>query len=102
MIKKIITKQELPPELEICRAEIISLKELHAIELQEVRCENEIAKADTEYKLKLATQKLKAFEHATSFADILAVYNDQMLQLEGTNATLINEIKRITKTSELS
>ena len=55
------------------------MKKLHAIELQEVRCENEIAKADSEYKLKLATQKLKAFEHATSFADILAVYNDQML-----------------------
>lgn len=79
MIKQINTKQELPHELEVCRAEIISLKELHAIELQEVRCENEIAKADTEYKLKLATQKLKAFEQATSFADILAVYNDQML-----------------------
>ena len=39
---------------------IISLKELHAIELEEVRCENEIAKADTMYKLKLAIQKLKA------------------------------------------
>ncbi len=55
------------------------MKELHAIELEEIRCEHEIAKVDTEYKLKLVSERLHAFEHGSHFADILATYNDQML-----------------------